>query len=77
MGDCNRELTCPVIAEPKRNKKDSFFPGKDSDNESNGLCLLDLSQLPLPLYKNVLFPLLCGNLHVAHHGGRHRIVVVC
>ena len=35
------------------------------------------SQLPSPLYKNVLLPSWSGDLHVAHHGCRPWIAVFC
>ena len=54
------------------------FPGKDSANEKPWtLCLLQPSQLPFPLFKGILLPLLCQDLYLSCHGCRPQIAILC
>ena len=55
-----------------------FFPGNEPVSEKPWtLCSLQPSWIPFPPYKSVLFLLPCGNLHIAHHGCRPRIAILC
>ena len=73
MGDQKGELSCPtIITEPNREKKNTF-PGKDSANE-NWLFFYSHSNFLFPLYKRILLPLTCRDLHMAHH--RHQTAIL-
>ena len=71
-------MPCDDSRAQQEEEKLLFFPGKDSANEKPWtLCLLQPCQLPFPLYKRVLLPLLCGDLYVACHGCRSQITILC
>ena len=63
MRDQKGELSHPgTIVEPNRKNKDSFsLLARTRPMKSRGLCLLQASQFPFPLNKNVL-PLVSGRL---------------
>ena len=58
-------------------KRTLIVPGEDSANgKPRAVCSPQPSQLPFPFYKTVL-PLLWGYLHVACHGCRPQISLLC
>ena len=80
MGDQKGELSqTAMIAEPNRKKKDSSsFLERTQPMKSHGLLVhYKPFQVPFPLYKSVLLPLLCRDLHVALHSCRPQIAILC
>ena len=60
----------------RRNDSSSFLPGLSQREVTNSLFTTP-SQLTFPLRKSVLPPLMCRDLHVACHGCRSWIVILC
>ena len=51
-----------------------FFPGKDS---ANGKSWTEPSQVPFRLHERMPLPLLSWDLHMAHHGCRPWLAILC
>ena len=60
-------MSCWQQQSPTR--RNSSFPARTQPTKSKAyfLCLLSAFQLSSPLYKSLLFPLPCGNLHLELH----------